>query len=480
MPHCGTGLSARIPKASAVACALFAIAMIGMSPLAGKVATQSSGDPHLPPVRQLPDPRDFVVVDDMLLVPEQYEQRNAPPVSRTQANFGPRSLQQWYWDFGVIPYDMAPNFSDAERVRIRAAMDAWQRNAPVLFVPRTTQTGHLAVTRDELAGPEASPCFANVGHIFRAMARINLGGTCPSSTGTILHELGHVLGNWHEHQRFDRDTYVTIDLNNVPGNARGNFTRTGFAPAGPYDFGSIMHYPANAFALDVSRPTIIPKAGFEAAGAQMGQRSALSDTDQNMVAALYFSQMSESAFRSPTEATRTRFDRADTLLAMERLHSFYMSRMGLQRPQGLSINNRPDFLGIAQWIFDIYLPARSAGFSHVGAFDIVVAAITRTDEWRSKNAGRAPLTPSTFRPNVSLNRDEFLDVLNRLDRFYAAPEGLQRPNGLSIAGGPDFLGIATWIFDIYLTERLNGISPNGAWTITENAIRNTDEWRSKH
>lgn len=480
MPDIRTGLYARSSKAGAFACALLAMAAIGLSPFAGTVATQGSGDPHLPPARQLPDPRDFVTVDDMLLFPEQYAQRYGGEVSRPQANFGPRSLQQWYWDFGVIPYDMAPNFSDAERNRVRAAMDAWQRNAPILFVPRTTQTGHLAVTRDELTGPEASPCFANVGHVFRAMSRINLGSTCSSSLGTILHELGHVLGNWHEQQRFDRDQYVTIDLDNVPGNARHNFNRTSFAPAGPYDFGSIMHYPANAFALDVSRPTIIPKPGFEAAGAQMGQRSALSDTDQNMAAALYFSQMSESAFRSPTEARRSRFDRADTLLAMERLHNFYMSRMGLQRPQGLSINGRPDFLGIAQWIFDIYLPARSAGFSHVGAFDIVVAAITRTDEWRTKNPGRTPLTPSSYTANVSLNRDEFLDVLNRLDRFYAAPEGLQRPNGLSIAGGPDFLGIATWIFDIYLTERLNGISPNGAWTLTENAIRNTDEWRSKH
>ena len=109
-----------------------------------------------------------------------------------------------------------------------------------------------------------------------------------------------------------------------------------------------------------------------------------------------------------------------------------------------------------------------------------MAAITRTDEWRQKNPGRAALTPASFRPTVSFSRDEFLDVLNRLDRFYSAPEGLQRPNGLSISGGPDFLGIATWIFDIYLAERLNGISPNGAWTITENAIRNTGEWRSKH
>ena len=50
----------------------------------------------------------------------------------------------------------------------------------------------------------------------------------------------------------------------------------------------------------------------------------------------------------------------------------------------------------------------------------------------------------------------------------------------SIAGGPDFAGIATWIFDIYLNERLRGISANAAWTVTENAIRATDEWRSKH
>src|SRR4029078_5205487 len=90
----------------------------------------------------------------------------------------------------------------------------------------------------------------------------------------------------------------------------------------------------------------------------------------------------------PTESVRTRFDRADLLLAMERLHGVYMSRIGLPREQGLSINGRPDFLGIAQWIFDIYLPARSAGFSTEGAFDIVVAAITQTDEWRGKKTGR--------------------------------------------------------------------------------------------
>ena len=62
---------------------------------------------------------------------------------------------------------------------------------------------------------------------------------------------------------------------------------------------------------------------------------------------------------------------------------------------------------------------------------------------------------------ISFSRDEFLAALTQLDRFYAAPEGLQRPDGLSIAGGPDFLGIATWIFDVYLNQRLTGASSDG-------------------
>lgn len=444
---------------------------------AGGAQTQ---DPHLPAPRPLPSLTEFIQVDDMLFRPEQYEQVTAPTVNRRQANLFVLGQRQWYWEWGVIPYEIAPNFSEVERQRILAAMEGWTRTAPLRFVPRTTQTGFLAVTRDELSGPEASPCFASLGHRLGTMARLNLGTNGCQGIATMYHELGHTLGYYHEHQRADRDSYITLDLGNVDPNARGAFSRHTFPTFGPYDFGSIMHYWAKAFALDVSRPTIIPKPEHEAHGARMGMGQAPSDNDHNIMAALYFSQMRDSEFRTPTEPQRRRFDRADMLLAMERLHGLYMSRMGLHRPEGLSINGRPDFLGIAQWIFDIYLPARSAGFTTQGAFDIVVASITRTDEWQQKNPGRTPLTPSGFRAAISFSRDEFLDVLNRLDRFYSAPEGLQRPNGLSISGGPDFLGIATWIFDIYLAERLNGISPNGAWTITENAIRATNEWRSKH
>ena len=156
------------------------------------------------------------------------------------------------------------------------------------------------------------------------------------------------------------------------------------------------------------------------------------------------------------------------------------ARSGMARPNGLSIDGRPDFLGIATWIFDVYLAARSSGMNADLSFGYVVADLTQSAEWRTKHPSWTPGSRGRINATVSFDRGEFLNVLNQLDAFYAAPEGLRRPNGLSISGGPDFLGIATWVFDVYLNARLGGVSAGASWTRVQEAIRTTDEWRSKH
>jgi hypothetical protein len=83
-----------------------------------------------------------------------------------------------------------------------------------------------------------------------------------------------------------------------------------------------------------------------------------------------------------------------------------------------------------------------------------------------------------------VDRGEFFSMLQRLDGFYRAPEGLQRADGLVVYPGPtpqaDFEGIAAWGFDTYLNAREQGQSPEQAYALVIRNIVASDEWKQKH
>ena len=174
------------------------------------------------------------------------------------------------------------------------------------------------------------------------------------------------------------------------------------------------------------------------------------------------------------------FDRGDFLAAMNRLHQHYMAPEGLRRPNGLSIDGAPDFLGIAAWIFDVYLACRSGGQGTEDAWNEVVAWISQSEEWRIQHPGETPRAPRGCAATIRLDRQEFLQAMQRLDAFYRAAEGLQRENGLSIDEAPDFVGIAAWIFDVYLNGRLAGRATDIVWGEVVRNIEASEEWRAKH
>jgi hypothetical protein len=103
--------------------------------------------------------------------------------------------------------------------------------------------------------------------------------------------MGHVLGFYHEQQRPDRDSYVTILTANIQPGKEGNFTLLGSSnPLRPYDFRSIMHYSRTAWSIDAAtKNTIEPLPAYSQYLTLMGNSYPrhLSPDDRAGIAMMY-------------------------------------------------------------------------------------------------------------------------------------------------------------------------------------------------
>ena len=79
---------------------------------------------------------------------------------------------------------------------------------------------------------------------------ITIGRSC-TSLPTIIHEIGHTVGFWHEQSRPDRDEYIRVLHNNIASAFKSNFDllpNTSINSLGiGYDYNSIMHYKEYTF-----------------------------------------------------------------------------------------------------------------------------------------------------------------------------------------------------------------------------------------
>jgi hypothetical protein len=122
----------------------------------------------------------------------------------------------------------------------------------IQFVPRAAETDY--VNFDFNSADLSGVCEAFVGKIGGEQ---QVGGSASCAKGTILHEMGHTIGLWHEQSRSDRDTYVSVMYNNIIKSTRSNFDQLQDNEQNVtlYDYASLMHYYPFAFSRN-GAPTI--------------------------------------------------------------------------------------------------------------------------------------------------------------------------------------------------------------------------------
>ena len=143
-----------------------------------------------------------------------------------------------------IPYVIGPGSGDT--TNLNAAIAQFNSTfSNIQFVARSTQTDYVNFFFDP--NNFSGECEAIVG---RAGGEQQVGGSGSCTIATILHEMGHTVGLWHEQSRPDRNAYVSVNYSNLIKGSIGNFNQLydNAQTFGTYfDFASIMEYPAFSF-----------------------------------------------------------------------------------------------------------------------------------------------------------------------------------------------------------------------------------------
>ena len=141
------------------------------------------------------------------------------------------------WPNGVVPYAINSNMPASGGRSIQRAIKHFHENTNVRWVKRTSESSYVEFTFGSI----------NSSYVGRTGGKQRITLNAYWHGGTVLHEMGHCVGFYHEHQRPDRDQYVKIHKENIQKGVNiavnfGKFSRTSGVAFGPFDTESIMMY----------------------------------------------------------------------------------------------------------------------------------------------------------------------------------------------------------------------------------------------
>uniref|UniRef100_A0A0K0DHD2 Metalloendopeptidase n=1 Tax=Angiostrongylus cantonensis TaxID=6313 RepID=A0A0K0DHD2_ANGCA len=182
------------------------------------------------------------------------------------------------WPGARIPYAISPHYTPYERALLARAVKQYHEKTCIRFVPRS------GGEPDYLFIGKVDGCFSEVGRTSGVQV-LSLDNGC-MEYATIIHEMMHVIGFYHEHERWDRDNFIDIIWQNIDRGALDQFGKVDLSKTSyygqPYDYKSILHYDSLAFSKN-GFPTMLPKQK----SATIGNAKDFSDVDLAKINRMY-------------------------------------------------------------------------------------------------------------------------------------------------------------------------------------------------
>jgi len=194
-------------------------------------------------------PNMMLVGGDMLMHREEYSAFRYSVAQRRHKRMA-HADENRRWRNATIYYTIAMTYYyDNNLKEMQWAIDQFEQETCLKFKMAQPDTPNYAIVRVGSGG-----CNAQLGQAYDYPAgqSVNLGNGC-KHYGLYLHEFGHMIGLYHEHQHPDRDTEINVDMNNVDPSMRQWFeheTEPFKTFGAPYDVQSVMHYGETAFSSD--------------------------------------------------------------------------------------------------------------------------------------------------------------------------------------------------------------------------------------
>lgn len=197
------------------------------------------------------------------------------------------------WPDGIVPFEFDAGLDAIQRDKVIAAIGQIMELTRMSFVERAADDVDPEWEGVQFFGTMG--CASYVGRAAEQPQPIHV-ENC--TVGSIVHEIAHTIGLYHEHTRVDRDNHITIDESQIRPGYEHNFNilYANGQPVGDYDYGSIMHYGPRSFSVSDKNTIHVPD------NVEIGQRVRLSDGDVEAIDRMYATDLAVTSTVTPVPA----------------------------------------------------------------------------------------------------------------------------------------------------------------------------------